>query len=50
MQKQYNTLKINLLFNKNTFFKETLRVNNFKFLMIKNAKFSGYQFFMNPNK
>ena len=29
---------------------QTLRVNNLKTLWIKNAKFSGYYFYMNTNK
>ena len=45
IQKQQNMLKISLIFQKNTFFtgKEP---ENFQ---IKNAKYSGYCFYMNPN-
>ena len=38
-------LKISLLFIKI----QTLRVNNSRILTIKNAKFSGCYFYMNPN-
>ena len=38
-------LKISLLFKKN----KILRVNNSRILTIKNAKFSGYHFYMNLN-
>ena len=39
-------LKISLLFKKNL---ETLRVNNSRIIMIKNATFSGYYLSMNLN-
>ena len=39
-------LKISLFFLRKT---QTLRVNNSRILMIKNAKFSGYYFYMNQN-
>ena len=38
-------LKISLLFKKI----KTLRVNNSRILQIKNAKFSGYYFYINLN-
>ena len=38
-------LKGNLLFKKNT----TLRKHNSRILRIQNAKFSGYDFYMNRN-
>ena len=43
--KQYNILKISLLFNKFTNF----TANNSIILRIRNAKFSGYCFYMNTN-
>ena len=43
--KQYNLLKISLLFNKFTNF----TANNSIILRIRNAKFSGYCFYMNTN-
>ena len=43
--KQYNMLKISLLFNKFTNF----TANNSIILRIRNAKFSGYYFYMNTN-
>ena len=43
--KQYNILKISLLFNKFTNF----TANNSIILRIRNAKFSGYYFYMNTN-
>ena len=39
-------LKISLLFKKKM---QTIRVNNLRILSIKNAKFSGYYFYMNLN-
>ena len=45
IQKQKNMLKSSLLFRKTT----TSRVNNSRILRIKNAKFSGYCFYMNLN-
>ena len=45
IQKRQNMLKISLLFKKFT----KSRANNSRTLRIKNAKFSGYCFYMNTN-
>ena len=45
IQKQYNPLRISLLFKKI----QTLRENNSRILRIQNAKFLGSHFYMNTN-